>query len=66
MSAPSKLLGGPPDELIDLMPPLPRMRTDLSNGKRLAATHGRELRGAGYSGPAAVAAVRVCVRSSEQ
>jgi len=43
MPPPSKLLGGPPDELIDLMPPLPRMRTDLSNGKRLAA-HARELR----------------------
>jgi hypothetical protein len=60
-----KLLRSPADELIDLMPPLPRMGTDLTNRKRLAA-HGRELRGAGYSGPAAVAAVRVCVRSSEQ
>src|SRR5215216_1993826 len=37
MATPSELLGRPADELIDLMPLLPRMRTDLRNGKRLAA-----------------------------
>ncbi len=37
MPPPSKLLGRAPDELIDLMPALPGMGTDLSDGKRIGA-----------------------------
>ena len=50
MPAPRKLLGSPPNELVDLMPAPPRMGTDLSNGKRFARAHRGELREAGTGG----------------
>ena len=43
MPASGQLVRGAPNELVDLMPSSPRMGTDLSNGKGVAAAHAASL-----------------------